>query len=106
MYLPDADRNRKTKTRIISLRQLTDLCVCGAVLVPVWSAGNGGVPQGPGLWNHVFKTNRESFNLQAIKQDHMCEEINLPQMSSTVNVARDWLAGMGQGAEQQNFSIQ
>ena len=56
--------------------------------------------------DHVFKTNRESFNLQAIKQDHMCEEINLPQMSSTVNVARDWLAGMGQGAEQQNFSIQ
>ena len=50
MYLPDADRNRKTKTRIISLRQLTDLCVCGAVLVPVWSAGNGGVLQGPGLW--------------------------------------------------------
>ena len=27
-------------------------------------------------------------------------------MSSTVNVARDWLGGMGQGAENQNFSIQ
>jgi len=68
--------------------------------------GGGAVPQGPGLWDHVFSKNRASFNLQAIKQDHMCEEINMRSMSSTVNVARDWLAGMGQGAENQNFSIQ
>ena len=36
----------------------------------------------------------------------MCEEIGMRSMSSTVNVARDWLGGMGQGAENQNFSIQ
>eukprot|EP01052_Picozoa_sp_SAG31_P006742 SAG31_NODE_313_length_17858_cov_34.811307_8_plen_591_part_00 len=33
--------------------------------------GNGGVPQGPALWDHVFKKNQESFNLRAIKQDHV-----------------------------------
>lgn len=49
---------------------------------------------------------QESFNLRAIKQDHMCEEIDMPAMSTTVNVARDWLSGMGQGAENHNFSIQ
>ena len=36
----------------------------------------------------------------------MCEEIGLRSMSSTVHVARDWLSGMGQGAENQGFSIQ
>lgn len=68
--------------------------------------GSSAVPQGPGLWDHVFKKNQESFNLRAIKQDHMCEEIDMPSMSTTVNVARDWLSGMGQGAENHNFSIQ
>ena len=37
---------------------------------------------------------------------HLFFPINMRSMSSTVNVARDWLAGMGQGAENQNFSIQ
>ena len=57
--------------------------------------------------HHVFACfGQESFNLRAIKQDHMCEEIDMPAMSTTVNVARDWLSGMGQGAENHNFSIQ
>ena len=68
--------------------------------------GNTGVPQGPGLWNHVFRVNQDSWNLRAIKQDHMNEQLGMSECTSTVNVARDWLKGMGDAALQQNFSIQ
>ena len=68
--------------------------------------GNTGVPQGPGLWNHVFRVNQDNWNLRAIKQDHMNEQLGMSECTSTVNVARDWLKGMGDAALQQNFSIQ
>lgn len=70
------------------------------------TAGNTGVPQGPALWNHVFKVNQDNWNLRAIKQDHMNEQLGMPECTSTVNVARDWLKGMGDAALLQNFSIQ
>ena len=121
--------------------------------------GGGAVPQGPGLWDHVFSYARSAFSVpltvwltvarfrclaaaktasrstsklssRTVSATHicpcshpflwrrtpcslsdllppdMCEEIGMRSMSSTVNVARDWLGGMGQGAENQNFSIQ
>ena len=68
--------------------------------------GTTGVPQGPGLWDHVFSVNRDNWNLRAIKQDHINEQLSMPQCTTTVNVARDWLAGMGEAAARQNFSIQ
>ena len=64
------------------------------------------MPQGPGLWNHVFRVNQDNWNLRAIKQDHMNEQLGMSECTSTVNVARDWLKGMGDAALQQNFSIQ
>ena len=54
----------------------------------------------------VFSTNRDNFNLRAIKQDHMNEQLGLSQCTTTTNVARDWLAGMGESAKRQNFTIQ
>ena len=65
-----------------------------------------GVPQGPGLWDHVFSVNQKNWNLRAIKQDHMNEQLSTPPAFETVNVARDWLKGMGDAAIKQNFSIQ
>eukprot|EP01048_Picozoa_sp_COSAG05_P002598 COSAG05_NODE_108_length_18693_cov_7.956709_8_plen_222_part_00 len=68
--------------------------------------GHTGVPQGPGLWDHVFRVNQENWNLRAIKQDHMNEQLGMRECTSTVHVAREWLKGMGDAALTQNFSIQ
>ena len=37
-----------------------------------------GVPQGPALWDHVFSVNQKNWNLRAIKQDHMNEQLSMP----------------------------
>ena len=68
--------------------------------------GRTGLPQGPALWDHVFSVNQNNYNLRAIKQDHMNEQLSMRQCTTTTNVARDWLAGMGDAAQRHNFSIQ
>lgn len=68
--------------------------------------GHTGVPQGPALWDHVFRVNQDNWNLRAIKQDHMNEQLGMRECTSTVHVAREWLKGMGDAALKQNYSIQ
>ena len=43
------------------------------------TGGNTGVPQGPALWNHVFRVNQDNWNLRAIKQDHMNEQLSMSE---------------------------
>ena len=53
------------------------------------------LPQGPALWRHLFDTD---WGLAEIKQDHMNEQLGMAGCTTTVNVARDWLKGMGEAA--------
>ena len=39
--------------------------------------GKTGLPQGPGLWDYVFRVNQDNWNLRAIKQ--VCMFIGLSQ---------------------------
>ena len=45
--------------------------------------GKTGVPQGPALWNHIFRVNQDNWNLRAIKQDHMNEQLAMRECQST-----------------------
>ena len=64
-----------------------------------------GPPQGPELWQHLFKQNAK-WGLSTIKQDHIRQQVDATKSSYTnVTVLKSWMAGMGDGATANNISV-
>ena len=60
------------------------------------------LPQGPALWQHLFDTD---WGLTEIKQDHMNEQLGMDGCRTTVGVAKAWLHGMGEAAQELGFHV-